>query len=40
MAEMKFYTMQDYVKRLEERGMLAACELYGKEEHEIGRAHV
>lgn len=35
MAEMKFYTMQDYVKRLEERGMLAACELYGKEEHVI-----
>ena len=32
MAEMRFYTMQDYVDRLSERGMLQACELQGKGE--------
>ena len=35
MAEMKFYTMQDFVDRLEERGMLKDVELQGKGENVI-----
>lgn len=35
MAEMKYYTMQEYVDVLQKRGMLTACELYGKEDTQI-----
>ena len=35
MAEMKHYTLGEYVKLLEEKGMLAECNLQGKDGEEI-----
>ena len=37
MAEMKHYTLGEYVKLLEEKGMLAEYDLQGKDGEEISK---